>query len=439
MLLPTLAKAQYDDTNNTKEKNEAVTWEKEITWLQIKKKAKAENKYIFIDCYATWCAPCKMMDKLVFTNDTVSNFLNENFVSVKVQMDTSKHDDESTKVWYTDAHKINKEFKVNAYPTFLFLSPTGELVHQAVGYYGVQQFIGLMAEALNPEKQYFIQMAKYKQGFKDYSKMRDLANKTYRMGNKDTAMLIAQDYINNYLINLKKSDLFTKENMEFIRSYIGNSKEKGFQLLYKNEKRVDRLMKDSNFVESMAHYIISMEEVQPYFKSALKSGTTPDWEKLGNAIKEKYNSYYSDRVITEAKIRWYGLKQVWPEFSTCTVKFVQNYVLYSDDDELADRSWQIFLHSTDKSQLEAALEWTKRVITRSTDSTNILPNIMDTYANLVYKISYLFNDKQGIQSALAEEEKALHIAIQFDNKMQIENFQSTLEKMKAGIQTWSQK
>src|SRR5438105_903166 len=34
-----------------------------ISWEQVKAKAKAESKYIFIDAYATWCGPCMKMDK----------------------------------------------------------------------------------------------------------------------------------------------------------------------------------------------------------------------------------------------------------------------------------------------------------------------------------------------------------------------------------------
>ncbi len=33
---------------------QGVKFEKEITWTDLKVKAMSENKYIFIDCYATW-------------------------------------------------------------------------------------------------------------------------------------------------------------------------------------------------------------------------------------------------------------------------------------------------------------------------------------------------------------------------------------------------
>jgi thiol:disulfide interchange protein len=45
--------------------SKGINFENNLSWEQVKEKAKAENKYIFVDCYATWCGPCKAMDKEV--------------------------------------------------------------------------------------------------------------------------------------------------------------------------------------------------------------------------------------------------------------------------------------------------------------------------------------------------------------------------------------
>src|ERR1700730_5445986 len=100
-----------------------IKFETLANWNQVLKRAKSENKFIFVDCYATWCGPCKYMDKEVYHNDSVGYFINAKFISVKVQMDTSKMDNDATKEWYTTARRLQGEYKVNAYPTFLFFSP----------------------------------------------------------------------------------------------------------------------------------------------------------------------------------------------------------------------------------------------------------------------------------------------------------------------------
>jgi thiol:disulfide interchange protein len=119
-LMPLLVQAQKMDSPGSQDTNTInVEWSNNLTWKNIKAKAKKENKYIFIDCYATWCVPCKKMDKHVYSNDSASSFLNSNFISVKVQMDTSQHDNEEIRKWYSDASSINKEYNISAYPTFL--------------------------------------------------------------------------------------------------------------------------------------------------------------------------------------------------------------------------------------------------------------------------------------------------------------------------------
>ncbi len=58
-------------------------------WNEVLLKAKNEGKYIFVDCFATWCGPCKEMDKNVYPMDKVGLLVNEKFISVRLQMDST--------------------------------------------------------------------------------------------------------------------------------------------------------------------------------------------------------------------------------------------------------------------------------------------------------------------------------------------------------------
>ncbi len=62
-----------------------IKFQSGLNWEQVKEKARNENRYIFIDCYATWCGPCKKMDKEVYTSENVGNIFNKNFISIKLQ------------------------------------------------------------------------------------------------------------------------------------------------------------------------------------------------------------------------------------------------------------------------------------------------------------------------------------------------------------------
>lgn len=58
----------------------------DITFNEALKKAKEQGKLIFMDCYTTWCGPCKMMSNQVFKQKQVGDFFNQNFVNLKVDM-----------------------------------------------------------------------------------------------------------------------------------------------------------------------------------------------------------------------------------------------------------------------------------------------------------------------------------------------------------------
>ena len=49
-------------------------------------RAKKENKFLFVDTYASWCIPCKKM-KVVFRDQEVANYFNQNYINVQINMD----------------------------------------------------------------------------------------------------------------------------------------------------------------------------------------------------------------------------------------------------------------------------------------------------------------------------------------------------------------
>lgn len=42
---------------------------------------------VFMDCYTSWCGPCKMMAQEVFSREDVGQFMNTRFVNVKLDME----------------------------------------------------------------------------------------------------------------------------------------------------------------------------------------------------------------------------------------------------------------------------------------------------------------------------------------------------------------
>ncbi len=117
--------------------------------------AAKSDKLVFIDVYADWCMPCKILEKDVFSVAEVGNYMNKNFVNIKLD-----HDNESNK-------KLIKKYKVTALPTLLFLDKDGELVQKIVGMKDVKGFLSTAKIATGDEKTFDEMWDIYKKNPKD--------------------------------------------------------------------------------------------------------------------------------------------------------------------------------------------------------------------------------------------------------------------------------
>ena len=53
----------------------------------VRELAQKEHKLVFIDLYATWCPPCRMMERQVFAQQAVGDFMAQHFVAAKYDVD----------------------------------------------------------------------------------------------------------------------------------------------------------------------------------------------------------------------------------------------------------------------------------------------------------------------------------------------------------------
>lgn len=87
------------------------------------------GKPIFMDAYAEWCGPCKLMDKKVFSQFKAGEFFNANFINIKMDMEKGEGID------------LAKKLGVKAYPTFFILNSEGTVKVNTLGYMDVDRLI----------------------------------------------------------------------------------------------------------------------------------------------------------------------------------------------------------------------------------------------------------------------------------------------------------
>ena len=185
-------------------------------------KAKKENKPIMMDAYTTWCGPCKMMDKMVFTNDTVADYFNANFIPFKSDMEKG------------EGLQLAKRYEVMAYPNFLFIAPDGSILHRSVGARPPKAFVEVGKDALNPEKRYAFYQKKYDAGDRSpefLGKYADL---------KGNLALDNSKEINEYFALQKDEVLVSRPNWAMLANFTRSSDAPQFKRFLKQREAFNK-------------------------------------------------------------------------------------------------------------------------------------------------------------------------------------------------------
>jgi len=94
--------------------------------------AKIEGKDVFIDTWASWCVACKKQEK-VFEDKLVINFLNKNFINLRINMDNA-----------ILGKKMNLEYEVIFLPTLIILNDKGEVKVKTENYLSAEQLLSFL-------------------------------------------------------------------------------------------------------------------------------------------------------------------------------------------------------------------------------------------------------------------------------------------------------
>jgi tetratricopeptide (TPR) repeat protein len=110
-----------------------VFWFEGLTWDQIVDRATRENRPIFLDFYATWCGPCKLLDDSVYVVPEVINELRD-FVTFKVDVDDPAY------------AELKDAFHIFNMPTLVLCHPDGSEIDRFLGYRPAPEFLQIVRD-----------------------------------------------------------------------------------------------------------------------------------------------------------------------------------------------------------------------------------------------------------------------------------------------------
>lgn len=112
----------------------------EADWNKALAEAKKQQKLIFLDAYASWCGPCKLLKKNTFPDKAAGAFFNANYINVAIDMEKG------------DGPALSEKYGVNAYPTLIITDAEGNIITYTKGYLSPGQLIDFGEYGLKQKK-----------------------------------------------------------------------------------------------------------------------------------------------------------------------------------------------------------------------------------------------------------------------------------------------
>lgn len=403
------------------QQNQGVQFVEGLRWAQVQQQAREQNKFIFVDVYTTWCGPCKQMDRDVFPDAAAGTFFNTYFLSVKIQADSTKHDSKAVRQMYLDAKALVAAYTIDSYPTYLFFSPEGELVHRIQGASPTAQaFISKAELALSG---YHKQKLQFTRGNRDPAHLRELVKAAQLLNDRELLPVVANAYLTT------QQNLLTEEHLQLIAQATTRTTDPGFTVLLQHTTQADAVLGPGRSRQIITNIVFD-EILLPQLRinGAKKdygggmvsySGEVNeqvDWGKIEAQLQQAYPAI-SQEVLLMAKPQYYRWRNNWPAYT----HFVSANAAQFSPADLNSHANYTFLFAEDAESLKTALTWMKNLLKEQKTAT---PHYQYTYATLLYKTGAAKQAITTMEEVIAQAGPGA------------EHLQEQLQKMKAGKKIW---
>ncbi len=307
------------------------------SWAEALQQARAQRKLLFVDAYTTWCGPCKMMTRNTFPDGDVGALFNQSFINVKLDMEQG------------EGLAFAERYRVNAYPTLLFINPSGEEVHRVLGYRGPKELISEAKVVMRPDKAIDVLELAYQ------------ANTT----NPDTLLMMAMAWqgtedrrayeaADKYFATITRDkDLLFLENWKAIETLTYDLNSREYQYL---------LAKQKAFIKRYGYQPVLDKIYSLLKKSAIASARTRNDKAYQQALAIAQTQIKDDgRTYLRLQMTYTEAASDWTGYSARAVEYFGKHII-TQPKELSNAAHLFFLHVSDSDLLEQALVWTRQSI-----------------------------------------------------------------------------
>ncbi|WP_333851694.1 thioredoxin family protein [Epilithonimonas sp.] len=319
-------------------------------------KAKAEKKLVFMDAYAAWCGPCKLMEKNVFTDKNVADYYNQNFINAHFDMEKG------------EGKTLAAKYGIRSYPTLLFLNGEGEIIGKELGYVKTEEFLALGKKNNKPSLVNTNLKDEFLKGKLDQAGLLNFIN---LYASKDPAL--AKQASEKYFAN-KKDKTFSGEEVNALLNFTQSVDDANYKVFVSNKAGITELLPENNY-KQFDNYLKLMKLVTSATDDKTK---TIDDAKL---LKEGEGLFPKDELeksLNIYKLNYYAAHENFPAYERTALEYYKNPDEFNAN-ELLTAASTIGEKSKDVKSLQAASRWAEKVVMSSEnfDSTSILATLYD--------------------------------------------------------------
>ena len=301
------------------------------------KKARQTGKMIFVDCYTSWCGPCKMMARDVFPTDSAGQFMNPRFVNLQIDMEKG------------EGSQLKETWQVGAFPTFIIFDANGVEMNRFLGSSTTTEFLKKVEKSISDTS-----FSKLEQRFQQGDRSREfLLSYVDALGRAQKARQ-ASDVTELLLEGKTETFANDKELAGVFMKHLINPFHPAFIYVAKTPAVLEAAVGNAQIVRAKldnvwSRYPLTLEQRQDGKVTVDEEGFAR-WE----ALLKECGVENREELVLNARIRLAQDKQDWAEY----IKYIREYW---DNPQLDVADMQLmrwsspFAHDCKDAEAKAAL------------------------------------------------------------------------------------
>ncbi|ASW76306.1 disulfide isomerase [Chryseobacterium piperi] len=326
-------------------------------------KAKKENKIVFIDAYASWCGPCKLMERNVFTKKPVGDYYNANFVNARFDMEKG------------EGREIAAKYGVRSYPTYLFLNGDGELISQNLGYMEESVFLAMAQDINSPSNKKGSLKDRFAKGEKDPEFLINIMKL-----NSTSDYDFAKKASERYFENKNKAEELSKDDIGFLLFFLKSVEDPNYKVFTSKKADIIKYLPEETYKE-FDHQLILSKVAAQSIDEKNKRINEDYFLKTAEPLVGKYEALIK---LNQTKLSYYEQNKNFPEYEKAALEYYKNSDSF-EPNELLKAAWIFSDQVKNTTSLKKAVEWAEKSVMRGETSEN-------TY--ILAKLYFLIGNKE---------------------------------------------